>query len=281
LLEEQKLTGGKCAFVDYARKLVINLLIPAFNIIGFAGYAQLVARLFALAPEVLKSRTLTLVDKAMGSHAKKFHYRGSTFLFDCSFCDEHIKDGSYAFGLIREIIIADCYLRFHPEAFKNSKIVVDLGANRGVFSVLMANHAKKIVSVEVQPVFVPVIAHNMAINGFSNYAIETAFVGDGGDYSGTKRSTTTLDELFDKYSLETVDFLKIDIEGSEFGIFRSPSWLMRVKRLSMEVHHAFGSPADIIAVLKGHGFLTIITDKTFRATSSSPRASFIYASRIF
>ena len=281
MLEEQKLTGGKRAIVDYARKLVINLLIPAFNIIGFAGYAQLVAHLCALAPDVLKSRTLTLVDKAMGSHAKKFHYRGSTFLFDCSFCDEHIKDGSYAFGLIREIFIRDCYLRFHPEAFTNSKTVVDLGANRGVFSVLMANHAKKVVSVEVQPVFAPVIAHNMAINGFSNYATETAFVGYGGDYSGTKGSTITLDELFDKYSLEAVDFLKIDIEGSEFGLFRSPSWLMRVQRLSMEVHPAFGPPADIIAILKEHGFSTIITDETFRVTSGLSQASFIYASRIF
>lgn len=265
--------------MDYAREMVIDLLIPAFNIIGIAGYAQLVAHLCALAPDVLKSRTLTLVDKAMGSHVKKFHYRGSTFLFDCSFCDEHIQDGSYAFGLIREIFIRDCYLRFHPEAFNNSRNVVDLGANRGVFSVLMANHAKKVLSVEVQPVFAPVIAHNMAINGFSNYVVETAFVGYGGDYSGIKRSTTTLDELFDKYSLETVDFLKIDIEGSEFAIFRSPSWLRRVKRVSMEVHSAFGSPDDILVVLKKNRFSTFVTDETFRPNSDSQRASFIYASR--
>lgn len=49
----------------------------------------------------------------------------------------------------------------------------------------------------------------------------------------------TIDKLLDDYSIETVDYLKMDIEGAEEEIFFASAfqnWLLKVKYISIEVH---------------------------------------------
>ena len=47
----------------------------------------------------------------------------------------------------------------------------------------------------------------------------------------------TVEEVMDAHDLDHIDFLKMDIEGAEFRIFRdSTRWLERVDNLAMEVH---------------------------------------------
>lgn len=46
----------------------------------------------------------------------------------------------------------------------------------------------------------------------------------------------TLDQLFDRYALQRVDLLKVDIEGAEVDVFAAPSFLDRVQYVVVELH---------------------------------------------
>lgn len=47
----------------------------------------------------------------------------------------------------------------------------------------------------------------------------------------------TVDELMQEYGLETIDILKIDIEGAEKEVFTGkPAWLSKVKMIFIELH---------------------------------------------
>ncbi len=140
-------------------KILNNLLSPrVLSVLGLRLYATYLSGFLTHLPEIARSRNLRCLDKFMGRFSKKFRYRGKEIVFDCGFCDEHVKDGTFAFGIAREIYIRDCYFKFHlPSTFTNARTILDLGANRGAFSVLMAAQADFVLSVEATEAFVPVI----------------------------------------------------------------------------------------------------------------------------
>jgi hypothetical protein len=214
----------------------------------------------------------------MGKIAKRFLYNGRFFLFDCAYCDEKIQDGTFAFGAIRELCIRDCYFKHQPDhVLASARKVIDLGANRGLFSVMMAARADLVVSVEANSDFAPVIDHNMEINGFSNYETLTAFIGEGGKLDGSPAAHFSIRDLIDRYHLNTIDFLKIDIEGSEFGLFAAPDWLQHVQALSMEVHPQFGNPQGLITALQAHHFSYAMADNNLRKCSNPKQMALLYA----
>lgn len=64
---------------------------------------------------------------------------------------------------------------------------------------------------------------------------------DSGDKLGAPKAIT-IDYLIEHFSIPRIDFLKIDIEGSEKELFSSPSyksWLQTVGLLSCELHDHF------------------------------------------
>jgi hypothetical protein len=259
-------------------KLSSNFSLKAISTIGPYLYTRYVGKFIVSIPKILRTHDLAYLDKVMGERALRFNYRSSHFLFDTRYCDNHIRDGTFAFGIVREIYIRDCYFKFHsPDVFLSSKIVVDLGANRGAFSVLMASRANFVVSVEAQSEFVPIIDHNMAINGFSNYRIHCGFIGAGGVLGEGNYPSVTLEQIFECYGIQKVDFVKIDIEGSEFGLFASPGWLEKVRALSVEVHPKYGVALQILDTLEQHNFEYVLADENLCSTTDEKRASFIYA----
>lgn len=261
------------------KKIRNNLLSKrAVSVLGPTLYGRYLAKFFANIPLILQVGDLRPLDNSMGNIAKRFHYRGSTFLLDCKFCDEHLKEDSFTFGLVREIYIRDCYFKWHPPAiYEGAKIVVDMGANRGAFSTLMATQAKFVVSIECQKQYVQLIRHNMRINDYKDYAIETAFIGESGLFSDSDSPRITIDELFDRYHLDKIDFLKMDIEGSEFDLFRSGEWLQRVNAISMEVHPAYGDPNSILKLMEKYGFTYKVADENLQCTNDIDNVSFLYA----
>jgi len=212
--------------------------------------------------------------------AERFQYRDVEFLFDCNFCDNHVLDGTYAFGIVREIYLRDCYLKHQlPTVFTKARTVVDLGANRGAFSVLMANRADLVICVEAKETFKPVIRHNMEINGFRNYEIEIGFVGAAGELGKSFCTSLTIEELVNSYKIEQIDLIKIDIEGSEFALFDSANWLQLVNAISMEVHPIHGNPKLILQLLEKHGFVLSIADENLDLMTDPKCANFIYGWR--
>lgn len=262
-------------------KLVNNILNPrASKVLGVRQHAHLMMMFLILLPEIIRSRDLRPLDRTMANKVQKLNYRGRQVRLDLEYCDFHVRDGSFVFGSIREILIRDCYFKYHhPSIFPAAKTVVDIGANRGVFSTIVASVADFVLCVEAQPHFIPVIQHNMKANSFSNYAIECATIGSGGALGGDGSKSLRIRDLFQRYQLRRINFLKMDIEGSEFSLFEEFNWLEIVDSLSMEVHRAYGNPIDVIQKLTLHGFGVVLADKNLRLIHDPQYVDFIFASK--
>lgn len=266
------------------RKLRRNFLSRrAIVVLGFGQYLRYLICFIANARSVFSGGDLRPVDRAMGARTQRFRYGGREFIFDCRYCDEKIHDNSYAFGIAREIYIRDCYFKHQPRAvYESAQTVVDVGANRGAFSVMMAGRAALVLAVEAMPEFGEVIRHNVTKNSYTNVAVEICFVGGGGAVPNPHARSFTMEELLDRHSINRVDFMKMDIEGSEFTLFAAPAWLARVVAISLEVHPEFGDPNHILRTLHENGFMTAATDQNLDLVSSSvdPNViNFIYAWR--
>ena len=83
----------------------------------------------------------------------------------------------------------------------------------------------------------------------------------------------------DRCDLQKVDFLKMDIEGAEYAIFRdSQEWLKRVDNLAMEVHYRLGDPGEIVQHLQNAGFRVAWMDDNGDPVDTRS-AAYIYASK--
>lgn len=262
------------------RKLHNNIFSwNAIKALGISSYASYLSQFVRNILRIVRIGNLSPLDKAMGSKVKDFKYRGSNFVFDCGFCDENLAEDSYGFGIAREIYIRDCYFKYHPDwVYRSAKTFVDLGGNRGAFSTLMTTVAEKIVIVECCEQYEKVIKNNFLMNKFSNYSLEKSFIGEGG-MTVSDASVISMIELFDRYELETIDFVKMDIEGSEFSIFRNSDWLERVKSISIEVHAECGRPSEIAEILQCKGFSLRMADENLAEIDYSNSDCFIYAWR--
>ena len=260
------------------KKLSLNLGWRAFRVLGPSTYARYLLAFVCNLRSIARGGVLAPLDRAMGRRPLAVRPDRDRFLIDCAFADERIKDDSYTFGLVRELYIRNSYLRHGVrEVSRRAASVLDLGANRGAFSTMMACRAKLVIAVECQPAFHEVIARNMAINGFTNYAIESAFVGAGGAFDDGEQSSVTIGELLGKHGLDHVDLVKMDIEGSEFSVFQSPEWLEAVSALCMEVHPQFGSAQVILDVLARQGFSVVTGDDSFEPVSDPQKGLFVWA----
>jgi hypothetical protein len=263
-------------------KLLRNFPVESAGVLGGRGYVRLLCSLAGALPTVLRDGTLTEVDRRMGSRPWRVRFKGSAFVVDCPFFDARTAafDPSYSFGLIRELFIRNCYLRDLPRGIEACDVVVDCGANRGLFSLYAATRAQRVIAVEAQPAFADMIRASMAFNGLTNYEVDEVFVGGGGalaNHAGLATTHTDIDALMGRHEIKAIDFLKLDIEGSEYELFRDAAWLKSVKRLSMEVHCQFGSPDTIVSALRAHGFMVQLRDADLRQVDSPASASFIYA----
>lgn len=264
------------------KKFTNNLLtIRAINVLGFKIYFRYIFNFIFSIFSIFKFKDFRPLDKKMGkNHVENFIYNGNKFKFDCHYCDEKIKDGTYAFGVVREIYIRDCYFKHLPkEIFKNINYAVDIGSNRGAFSSLLTSTAKFILSVEAQKEFKPIIINNFKRNNYTNFSLEIGFVGAGGELSNKNIKLFTIEDLLDKNNIDQVDLLKMDIEGSEFALFDEPSWLKRVGAICMEVHPEYGSPTKILNVLKKYEFEFKVADENLILLDNPEFANFIYAWR--
>lgn len=267
--------------VQKVKKIAINYGAESSSVLGWSQYLRLLGRTCKEAPALLRAGDLKPVDRSMGDRAIQIHYRGKRFRIDAETTDRVIDDGTYTFGGIREIYIRDCYFRGQDFSRLGPKpVVLDLGANRGLFSTLMAAFGARVVCVETRNDFVAAIQANMAINGFSNYEIASVFIGEGGRYAGHTSGMEYISplSLLDRYQLNWIDMVKVDIEGSEFSLFEDPTWLKRVGMLSMEVHPEWGNPQMILDVLRAQGFEVRISDPLFQPCSPD-KAEFLYAWR--
>ncbi len=146
---------------------------------------------------------------------------------------------------------------YHPA---DGDVIVDAGANVGVFAIRMArqNRRCRVVALEPFPENFKYLQANVARACPENVTCCEVALGAG--FSKGKMQaigSRSLDHvlrpetsaaggtqviplagLFDLTRTEEIDFLKVDIEGSEYDVFAaaSPGLLARFKRIAMEYH---------------------------------------------
>ena len=159
-------------------------------------------------------------------------------------------------------------------------LVVDIGANVGVFTVLAAERTRnKVYAFEPHPENFKYLRENIALNGLTNVVAHEAGVtdvsgtqmlglsGTGGWHSiaanleqSVSVRSMTLAEIIDRHAIERIDFLKLDCEGSEGAILSSlaPEDWGRIKKIALEFHDWYSSLKhdQICALLARNGFET-------------------------
>jgi glycosyltransferase involved in cell wall biosynthesis len=155
--------------------------------------------------------------------------------------DVHFQFFGSNIGLIREIFGKNCY---QFDTSRTYGTVVDLGANVGVFSILASKFSEQVVSVEMNRTDTAELFNRLIdINNVQNISRIYATVGQ------KKSGNLCLEDLLAEY--DSIDFMKIDIEGSEQELFDDEAWLDKVQTLSLEVHPCFGVDVErILAILE-------------------------------
>jgi hypothetical protein len=216
----------------------------------------------------------------MGDRKLELRVLGVPVVVDCAFADQVIQDGTYVFGGIRELYINNCYLRAPAWVpGDRPKVVVDLGANRGLFSTLMAGVAERVVAVEANSDFRPVIERNLSVNSHTNVVVETAFLGSGGMFDRTDMRHLSMQDLITGHAIETIDLLKMDVEGSEFSLFADPGWLAHVRALTMEIHGEYGSVEQVVTTLRDMGFHASCGTASLETTRDLHLTTYVWARR--
>ncbi len=210
-------------------------------------------------PKVLRTGSLGPVDKLITCRlqVKKWGY---VFEFEPD-----------AIPLIRELILHNCY---GFDTSRNYNTIIDLGANRGVFTAIAAKKAKQVICVECDSKSMPEkFARTMEMNNIQNAVFINKFAS-----SVTQDNTVSLNYIVKELNLREISFLKIDIEGAEKELFsKNLEWLSVTNEISMEVHPCFGVDTDeLLSILKRHGFRCTLLNKDFWPVSELASESMGY-----
>lgn len=143
------------------------------------------------------------------------------------------------------------------------KVILDIGANIGVFSIIMARQypESKIIAVECAPHNYYSLLSNLSGNNIKNVTPIQAAVysergkvemyqspSNSGEFSAympaairneeLKMSVNAvlLDDIMDGIKEPTIDYLKIDIEGCEYETLRAFTKWDRIKYMHIELH---------------------------------------------
>jgi FkbM family methyltransferase len=167
---------------------------------------------------------------------------------------------------IYEIYLLECYELLDGFRVARDDVVIDVGSNVGMFTVKAARESGEgglVVSVEPHPTAFQLLRNNIAKNGLNNVRTVGAALGSkigeanlvfaprstvgtfydsilhSQERDGATVRVITLDSLVDSLRLETVDFLKIDVEGAEIDVLRGGLNLLSrggVRRVVVETH---------------------------------------------
>jgi FkbM family methyltransferase len=149
------------------------------------------------------------------------------------------------------------YYKNREKTINEGDVVVDLGGNVGIFNRwAYSQGASKVISFEPDKRYFKLLSLNAdprsilfnaavadTIDEFVLYQTEhlggSTLLGSGDGVRYPVR-TYTLNYLFETGLVDHIDFLKVDIEGSELHAFAgiSNENLMKVKCIAMEYHHA-------------------------------------------
>lgn len=169
--------------------------------------------------------------------------------------------------------------RFFKEVFEKNEyidardqkaaVVIDVGALAGEFSAYIYPYAGTIYAIEPFRKYFEELTENirefelnnikafkLAISNRNGESILSSDSSRGGnaiqeDGTGEVVQTVTLASFIKEQGIETVDILKIDIEGHEKKVFEAEDF----KEVALRINYIIGEHLDtVIDLLKGYGF---------------------------
>jgi len=182
----------------------------------------------------------------------------------------HVRVGTSDAHLYYKILLRDEYalnLPFTP------RTIVDAGANIGLTSIYYAQQypRARVISVEAEatnfailsrnvssyPGIVPIHAALWKSDGLICVSERSSDSGKWGfithEGAGAKVRAITMQTLMHELNIESIDLLKVDIEGAEIELFDGREWVDKVQALAIELHDRFrpGCSAAVNAAMSG------------------------------
>ena len=214
-------------------------------------------------PANLRSKNLLAADRLMGEGPFRVRHDGTSALLV----------GESSFSGLREIWVRDVYARENFLEIPDNGTVLDLGSNRGIFSVMAmtANKTARLVAVEPNADFAPIWHSNMEVNKIGDRAsLCRAFLGnftakqtnDHASKSGYQDAPLLPESRFlELYDIKHIDFLKCDIEGSEYYMLEPESKILAIAdRVAIELHDVDLKPQAFLDRLRILGFDKLSVD---------------------
>ena len=253
-----------------------NFGFNALRTLGLKQYLYLIESFFQTISSIIKKKNLDILDEHFSNKIGilNVNFKGHRFKIDLKTSYNLANEGSFTFGLVRELYIKNCYFIYFDFKKKDIKNVVDLGGNRGVFSLLAANLAQNIIYVEPQIKYKKILEHNLRLNNFHNVTLINKFVGKNlnlefdCDYISVKN-------ILKNENINVIDFLKIDIEGSEFELFDT-ELLNKIKYIAMEIHPEYGTLEFLCKQFIEAGFKIKLTTMNFSVLKNLQTKNLIY-----
>ncbi len=167
-------------------------------------------------------------------------------------------------GTIDENTLISCLIEdeYHIGDLPQIGTAIDLGTHVGGASLALLSRGFEVIGVEMLPENQEMTEKNVRLNAFPCHLYYAAigkdddktliaqYEGDGAtrfngsllERKNNSRSievqTISLPRIFEENALDHCDFLKVDIEGSEWDVFRSlpPQYLDKIDRIAVEIH---------------------------------------------
>jgi FkbM family methyltransferase len=173
-----------------------------------------------------------------------------------------LRPNSGDFFIFFEVLAQESYY-LPPSLLQHVHSVVDLGANIGLATIYLSRFIPdgRFVCIEPDPENVKLLRNNVRFLGGHVTVIEAAISGSdgaeafviGATWGGSLARTGSLqnresrprkvvrcfclDSILEISGLDSIDLLKVDIEGGERDLFAgTPEWLSRVSTILIELH---------------------------------------------
>jgi FkbM family methyltransferase len=197
---------------------------------------------------------------------------------------------SLVFEVVDEVFCKQIY-KYEPVSIQKGDVVIDIGANIGVFSVYAVKcGAKHVHAYEPNPANVKLIKNNLKLNAIADL-VTVHSVAVSGEVGSTrlylahlnvghtlfdhnikgrldkfiKVNTVSLAHIINSNKLDRVDFLKLDCEGSEGDILLSTpkSVWSKIGKIAIEYHNNVSKlkHKEICQYLEKFGYHTTISEQ--------------------
>ena len=180
------------------------------------------------------------------------------------------------------------------EKIEMGNVVVDVGANIGLHTLNMARivgNAGQVFAFEPDPSNFEILKKNAKINNYKNIILEQKAVGDKHGrttlyqsdnpinhriFPQTKRANsqvqvelTNLDNYFDSDMIDKINFIKIDVEGMEFGVLKGMKNILKNNKnikilfefVPKDTMEAGFIPIELLNYLTSNGFKLYCMDE--------------------